>query len=135
MTQPCYPLCIAAAPIFWGVWEVPGWGHVHTEMAALGISATELGLLGYLPRNPAESRSLLDDFDVTSVGCFLTCPLHVIEQNTVLRPGDSAKLPGRDAAGSLNHLAGHRFRAGLSPICLGPIYLGPICLGPNLDGK
>ncbi|MEV4127638.1 TIM barrel protein [Nocardia sp. NPDC049707] len=82
MTQPRYPLRIAAAPISWGVCEVPGWGHVLdartvlTEMAALGISATELGPPGYLPRDPAELRSLLDDFDITSVGGFLALPLH-----------------------------------------------------------
>ncbi len=82
MTQPRYPLRIAAAPISWGVCEVPGWGHVLDartvlrEMAALGISATELGPPGYLPRNPAELRSLLDDFAVTAVGGFLALPLH-----------------------------------------------------------
>ncbi|MEV4235158.1 TIM barrel protein [Nocardia sp. NPDC050408] len=82
MTQPRYPLRIAAAPISWGVCEVPGWGHVLdartvlTEMSALGISATELGPPGYLPQNPAELRSLLDDFGITAVGGFLALPLH-----------------------------------------------------------
>ena len=51
---------IAAAPISWGVCEVPGWGHqldpkeVLTEMVELGITATEFGPQGWLP----ESRPL-----------------------------------------------------------------------------
>src|SRR3954464_8180008 len=46
---------LAAAPISWGVCEVPGWGlqlrpdRVLAEMAQLGLSATELGPLGWLP--------------------------------------------------------------------------------------
>ena len=47
---------IAAAPISWGVCEVPGWGHqlspdqVLTEMAAVGVAATELGPEGFIKR-------------------------------------------------------------------------------------
>jgi len=43
---------LAAAPISWGVCEVPGWGRqlpperVPAEMADLGITATELGPQG-----------------------------------------------------------------------------------------
>ena len=50
---------LAGAPISWGVCEVPGWGRqlppdrVLAEMAGLGLSATELGPLGYLPLEPA----------------------------------------------------------------------------------
>ena len=46
---------LAAAPISWGVCEVPGWGvqlppdRVFGEIAALGIAAAELGPIGYLP--------------------------------------------------------------------------------------
>lgn len=46
---------VAAAPISWGVCEVPGWGRVLDaptvlrEMAELGVQATELGPPGYLP--------------------------------------------------------------------------------------
>ena len=46
---------IAGAPISWGVCEVPGWGHqlpvdrVLREMAASGLTATELGPAGFLP--------------------------------------------------------------------------------------
>lgn len=76
------PLRIAAAPISWGVCEVPGWGHVLdartvlTEMVALGISAMELGPPGYLPQDPVELRSLLNGFGITAVGGFLALALH-----------------------------------------------------------
>ncbi|MDQ3789201.1 MAG: inosose dehydratase, partial [Actinomycetota bacterium] len=51
---------VAAAPISWGVCEVPGWGRVLDpdtvldEMARLGITATELGPPGYLPESPRD---------------------------------------------------------------------------------
>ncbi|HEY3481963.1 MAG TPA: inosose dehydratase, partial [Streptomyces sp.] len=68
---------VAAAPISWGVCEVPGWGRVLDaatvlgEMSALGVQATELGPPGYLPRDPAELRELLGTYDLTLVGGFL----------------------------------------------------------------
>ena len=63
---------IAAAPISWGVCEVPGWGRVLDaptvlgEMAELGITATELGPPGFLPRDPAELKKLLGGHGLTS---------------------------------------------------------------------
>src|SRR4051794_14609939 len=45
---------LAGAPISWGVCEVPGWGlqlppeRVLSEMAGLGLTATELGAQGWL---------------------------------------------------------------------------------------
>jgi inosose dehydratase len=59
---------LAAAPISWGICEVPGWGlqmsprRVLGEMAELGITATELGALGWLPDDQIELRALLDEF-------------------------------------------------------------------------
>ena len=53
------PARLAAAPISWGVCEVPGWGlqlppeRVLAEMAELGITATELGPQGWLPLDGA----------------------------------------------------------------------------------
>ncbi|WP_280362396.1 TIM barrel protein [Nocardia wallacei] len=82
MTEPLYPLRIAAAPISWGVCEVPGWGHVLdagtvlSEMTALGITATEFGPPGYLPGRPAAVRELLDPYGITAIGGFLALPLH-----------------------------------------------------------
>ena len=70
---------IAAAPISWGVSEVPGWGRmldadvVLGEMAELGVRATELGPPGYLS---AEPRALLDRHGLSLVGGFLAVPLH-----------------------------------------------------------
>ncbi|WP_189062264.1 sugar phosphate isomerase/epimerase family protein, partial [Longimycelium tulufanense] len=75
-------LRLAAAPISWGVCEVPGWGHVLepatvlAEMAALGLTATELGPPHYLPTEPAALRTLLAGHGLTLVGGFLAVPLH-----------------------------------------------------------
>ncbi|WP_194814741.1 TIM barrel protein [Nocardia sp. XZ_19_385] len=82
MAEPFHPLRIAGAPISWGVCEVPGWGHVLdtrtvlSEMAALGLTATELGPPGYLPIDPGELRALLDEFGMRAIGGFLAVPLH-----------------------------------------------------------
>jgi inosose dehydratase len=73
---------IAAAPISWGVCEVPGWGRVLDpatvlgEMAELGVTATELGPPGYLPTGPAALRELLGAHGLGLVGGFLAIPLH-----------------------------------------------------------
>jgi inosose dehydratase len=73
---------LAAAPISWGVCEVPGWGHqlaperVFGEMAALGVRATELGPIGYLPFDPAAIREQLDRHGLRLVGGFVPLVLH-----------------------------------------------------------
>jgi inosose dehydratase len=73
---------IAAAPISWGVCEVPGWGRmldhetVLGEMAALGLAATELGPPGYLPTDPAELRKTLGHNGLGLVGGFLAVIMH-----------------------------------------------------------
>lgn len=91
MTESSYPLRVAAAPISWGVCEVPGWGHVLdaptvlAEMAALGMTATELGPPGYLPSDPGESRRLLETFGLNAVGGFLAVVLHRDRQAAVAR--------------------------------------------------
>ena len=57
---------LAAGPISWGVCEVPGWGvqlppdRVFSEMRSLGILATEAGPVGYLGRDPARVRAVLN---------------------------------------------------------------------------
>ena len=59
---PAFEARLAAAPISWGVCEVPGWGlqlppdRVLAEMAALGIDAAELGPQGWLPLDGASAR-------------------------------------------------------------------------------
>lgn len=73
---------LAAAPISWGVCEVPGWGRqlaperVFGEMAALGVRATELGPIGYLPFDPAAIREQLDQHGLRLVGGFVPLVLH-----------------------------------------------------------
>ncbi|WP_033294773.1 sugar phosphate isomerase/epimerase family protein [Amycolatopsis jejuensis] len=87
---------VAAAPISWGVCEVPGWGRVLDapavlgEMAELGITATELGPPGYLPRDPAELKTLLAKYRLQLVGGFLAIPLH--DNPDLAAAGESAAL-------------------------------------------
>jgi inosose dehydratase len=73
---------LAGAPISWGVCEIPGWGRmlpperVLAEMASLGLTATEMGPVGYLPSDPAEVRALLDRHGLGLVGAFVPLVLH-----------------------------------------------------------
>jgi inosose dehydratase len=89
---------LASAPISWGVCEVPGWGHqlpperVLGEMASLGLSATELGPLGYLSRDPRDVRELLDRFGLGLVAGFVPLVLH---DATPQAARDSVEGPAR----------------------------------------
>jgi inosose dehydratase len=73
---------LAGAPISWGVCEVPGWGRmlpaerVLSEMASLGLRATEMGPVGYLPSDPAELRAMFDRHGIGLVGAFVPLVLH-----------------------------------------------------------
>jgi inosose dehydratase len=73
---------LAGAPISWGVCEIPGWGRmlpperVLAEMASLGLTATEMGPVGYLPTDPDEIRALLDKHGLGLVGAFVPLVLH-----------------------------------------------------------
>lgn len=73
---------IAAAPISWGVCEVPGWGHqlaadrVLREMGALGVGATEFGPPGFLPEDPERKAAVLREHGLRAVGGFLPVLLH-----------------------------------------------------------
>jgi inosose dehydratase len=73
---------LAGAPISWGVCEVPGWGRqlsperVLGEIASLGLTATELGPIGYLPFEPQAIREALDRHGLTLVGGFVPLVLH-----------------------------------------------------------
>jgi inosose dehydratase len=76
------PARIAGAPISWGVCEVPGWGYqmpaerVLSEMASLGLQATEAGPDGFLPDSGEELASMLGKFGLSLVGGFV--PLEVL---------------------------------------------------------
>lgn len=73
---------IAAAPISWGVSEVPGWGHqlsvdrVLDEIRELGLSATEFGPEGFLATEPAAKAEQLRRYGLGAVGGFLPVLLH-----------------------------------------------------------
>jgi inosose dehydratase len=73
---------VAAAPISWGVCEVPGWGlqlhpeRVLAEARSLGMRAIEAGPPGYFPTDPAALRSLLDRFGLRLVAGFVALVLH-----------------------------------------------------------
>jgi inosose dehydratase len=73
---------VAAAPISWGICEAPGWGlqmapeRVLGEMRDLGIRATELGALGWLPTDATALRSMLSDHGLDLVGGFVPLVLH-----------------------------------------------------------
>ncbi len=73
---------VAAAPISWGVCEVPGWGFqlapskVLDDCAAIGLNAIEAGPPGFLPANPMKAAGLLSAHGLRLVGGFLAVVLH-----------------------------------------------------------
>jgi inosose dehydratase len=87
---------LAGAPISWGVCEVPGWGRqlpperVLAEMAGLGLTATELGPLGYLPRDPDALRARLDAHGLSLVGGFVPLVLHGASVDAARRAAEDA---------------------------------------------
>jgi inosose dehydratase len=72
----------AGAPISWGVCEVPGWGYqlepdrVLSEMAGLGLRATELGPDGYLPADVSKLEAMLTGHGLRLVAGFVPAVLH-----------------------------------------------------------
>ncbi|MFM7253228.1 MAG: sugar phosphate isomerase/epimerase family protein [Ilumatobacteraceae bacterium] len=92
---------LAAAPISWGICEAPGWGmqlpptRVLDEMRDLGIVATELGALGWLPTEPAALRSMLADHSLQLIGGFVPLILHRADQ------ADTVVAEARAAAATL----------------------------------
>ena len=81
-TRPALTDRIAGAPISWGVCEVPGWGlqldvdRVLREMHELGLRATELGAIGWLPTEPDALRAKLDAHELRVVGAFIPLVCH-----------------------------------------------------------
>lgn len=73
---------LAAAPISWGVCEVPGWGHqlsrdrVLDDAARLGLRDIEAGPPGFLPNDPREARELVERRGMRVIGGFVTAVLH-----------------------------------------------------------
>ncbi len=77
---------VAAAPISWGICEVPGWGamlppdRVLSEMRGLGLHATELGAPGFLPPDAEGLRQLAKRYQMALVGGFVPLVLQDREQ-------------------------------------------------------
>ena len=73
---------VAGAPISWGVCEVPGWGWqydvdtVLTQMAEVGLAATEFGPDGFLPEDLDERARTLSAHGLHAVGQFVPVVLH-----------------------------------------------------------
>jgi inosose dehydratase len=75
---------IAAAPISWGVCEVPNWGvqldpdRVLADAARLGFTAVEAGPPGFLPADQRAAARTLDAHGLRCIGGFVTAVLHDI---------------------------------------------------------
>src|SRR4051812_1070982 len=73
---------LAAAPISWGVCEVPDWGHqldrdrVLDDAARLGLREIEAGPPGFLPSDAREARELVERRGMRVIGGFVTAVLH-----------------------------------------------------------
>ncbi|MDO5734851.1 MAG: sugar phosphate isomerase/epimerase [Propionibacteriaceae bacterium] len=94
---------IAGAPISWGVCEVPGWGHqmaperVLSEMAEIGLTATEFGPQGWLPIDPQERAAMVAKFGLQPVGAFFLAVMHDPDVDPL--PQVEAELRAFEAAG------------------------------------
>ena len=100
----------AAAPISWGICEVPGWGvqlpvdRVLREISAVGLRATELGSVGYLPTNAAELTRTLGVHDLRLTGGFNALALADVncKDKTLQQVHNSAQLLA--AAGATDYV-------------------------------
>ena len=98
---------IAAAPISWGVCEVPNWGvqlapdRVLSDAARLGFTAIEAGPPGFLPADPHDAARTLDAHGLRCIGGFVTAVLHDrgrrdAELASVERQANSLRALGSD---------------------------------------
>ncbi len=74
-------LSAAAGPVSWGVDFAddpanPPWKQVLDAIREAGVSALELGPMGYLPRDPGELRAALRERRLAVAGSFLFDDLH-----------------------------------------------------------
>jgi inosose dehydratase len=97
---------LAAAPISWGVCEVPDWGlqldaeRVLSDMRGLGVTATEAGPPGFLPSDAAAARRLLESRGLRLVGGFVTAVLHLADRRTAELAAVAAQADLLAAGGS-----------------------------------
>ncbi|WP_342762183.1 TIM barrel protein [Kineococcus xinjiangensis] len=95
---------MAGAPISWGVCEVPGWGYqlpaatVLSQMAALGLRATEFGPDGFLPADPLRRADVLAGHGLAAVGGFVPVVLHRADADPL--PALEGVLDGFVASGA-----------------------------------
>ncbi|NIH53073.1 inosose dehydratase [Lysinibacter cavernae] len=95
---------IAAAPISWGVCEVPNWGFqlapetVLNQMRELGVLATEFGPEGFLPVDPAARATVLAEHGMHAVGGFVPVIFHKADHDPL--PGILAELAAHVSAGA-----------------------------------
>ncbi len=72
---------VGAAPISWGVCEIPDWGpqlppeRVLDEMREAGYEGTELGPWGWLPTDPQTLRAVLHPRGLELIAAFVPLPL------------------------------------------------------------
>ncbi|MDR7482587.1 MAG: TIM barrel protein [Armatimonadota bacterium] len=72
---------IGAAPISWGICEIPGWGpqlhydRVLDEMQLAGYAGTELGPWGFLPTDPDVLAAALARRSLSLAAAFVPLPL------------------------------------------------------------
>ena len=115
---------LAAGPISWGVCEVPGWGlqlepdRVFAEMTELGITATELGPLGWLPLDGREARAVLDRYGLKLVGGFVPVVVHEPDLAPVLEAARAAAAQLADAGADVFVAATVQDAAWSAPVAL-----------------
>jgi inosose dehydratase len=87
---------IAAAPVSWGICEVPGWGYqmpaeqVLSDIQQIGLAGTELGPDEFLPGDPNEQREILARFGLRAIGGF--CPIILFDDTLNVAPTATAIL-------------------------------------------
>ncbi len=111
---------LAAAPISWGVCEVPRWGaqlppaRVLADARRLGFDAIEAGPPSFLPDDPGAARELLAQHGLRLVGGFVTAVLHSSAPEL-----DAVRRAARwlhDAGGDVLALAAAGGRAGYETV-------------------
>lgn len=102
---------LAAAPISWGICEVPRWGimlspeRVLAEMASLGLTATELGAPGFLPADPQVLTTTLARHGLRLVAAFVPVVLHHADAAPALAEVRRVARAIREAGGEVVNVA------------------------------
>jgi inosose dehydratase len=89
--------------------------RVLGEMRSLGITATELGAPGFLPRDPTELRDVLDRNDMRLIGGFVPVVLHERDQRAATLAEATATAELLAAAGATMFVSAAVVDDGWSP--------------------